>query len=453
METKDLLAKIDTSIDAVTNDIKALKSKGKEDSEQVEALKGQITDIKKLAADAMDTHKSHDKDMKELHAKCKEADDKCKEMQKSLDDVALYAKGKKFTGGESITGFNFKDFHKEKTSVFKDLKEKNAKTTQLATSFTVSHEQLVNNALTKNGKYAKITKAAGNDTEGGNLIGSTNVVIPPTRLAGIYANPLRPVHIREYIKTGETESNQIYFNKESAYTDGTGVTAEGASATQSDFTITGAQVQVRKLNTYLTISKEMMEDADFVDSYINDRVVKRLLTAEDQQLMYGTNVSPQMDGLTTEAQPVEPPKTGIGSSINYFDVLHGAVTQGQTQYYSPNTIFVHPTDYNTMALARDNYGRYQFGDAAILGMPLVANGAVIVKNTAITQGYFLVGDMDMGAQLFTRNEIEVTFSNQHIDNFVRGFITVLVEERIALVIYRANAFIYGNFINAEQSGS
>ena len=44
------------------------------------------------------------------------------------------------------------------------------------------------------------------------------------------------------------------------------------------------EVVVRKLNTYLTISKEMMEDADFVDNYINTHVAGRLLMQEDTQI-------------------------------------------------------------------------------------------------------------------------------------------------------------------------
>ncbi len=298
------------------------------------------------------------------------------------------------------------------------------------------------------------TKTAGNVTEGSNLIGTD--AIPPTRLEGIYSQPLRPVHIRQFMNTTATDSNQILFNQLTGENDGSGSTAEGASAAQSDFTITAQEVVVRKLNTYLTISKEMMEDADFVDNYINTHVAGRLLMQEDTQIISGNNSAPNLQGIapiaSAYANPIIPGATP--SSINYYDVLHQAVTQARVLYYTPNYIIIHPNDYNALVLSRDSYGRYQFPQM-ISGAPgtFFINGAQVIANTAMTQGYFLVGDFQLGATLAYRDEINVTFSNQHVDNFVKGFITVLVEERLANVVYRPTAFVYGNFNQAEASGS
>jgi HK97 family phage major capsid protein len=298
------------------------------------------------------------------------------------------------------------------------------------------------------------TKTAGNVTEGGNLMGTDP--IPPTRLAGIYADPIRPVHIRQFMNSTATDSNQILFNQLTGENDGTGSTAEGASATQSDFTITANEVIVRKLNTYLTISKEMMEDADFVDNYINTHVAGRLLMQEDSQILNGNNSAPNLQGINPIAaaysNPVIPGATP--SSINYYDVLHQAVTQARILYYTPNYIIINPNDYNALVLSRDSYGRYQFPQM-ISGAPgtFFINGAQVIANTTQTQGYFTVGDFQLGATLAYRDEVNVTFSNQHVDNFVKGFITVLVEERIANVVYRPHAFVYGNFNQAEASGS
>jgi HK97 family phage major capsid protein len=139
-------------------------------------------------------------------------------------------------------------------------------------------------------------------------------------------------------------------------------------------------------------------------------------------------------------------------SINYFDILSGAVTQGRVANYVPNCIFVHPADYNTMVTSRDTYGRYQFPNF-LFGQPAMVNEAQVIPNTAVNQGDFFVGDFTLGATLAYRDEINVTFSNQHVDNFVKGFITVLVEERLALVVYRPTAFVYGTFNLAMVSGS
>ena len=79
-------------------------------------------------------------------------------------------------------------------------------------------------------------------------------------------------------------------------------------------------------------------------------------------------------------------------------------------------------------------------------MPLVAN-------TAVSTGDFLVGDFALGAQLFDRQQSSIRFFEQDQDNAIRGVITVVANERIALPIYRPTAFVYGDFTSALANGS
>ncbi len=404
----------------------------------------QVDAIVKEISDNINTIKTkgeaQDAQLKSLDAKIAanqwQLGDKYEALRKDFDQMtAVLKKGRIF--GAYDRGMTVKDMLYAQKEGLASLKNKAG----MPVSLSLKAHQL-------------FTKTAGNVTEGGNLLGTDP--IPPTRLMGIYADPLRPVHIRQFMNSTATDSNQILFNQLTGENDGTGTTAEGSSAAQSDFTITAKEVVVRKLNTYLTISKEMMEDADFVDNYINTHVAGRLLMQEDTQIISGNNSAPNLQGIApiaaAYANPVIPGATA--SSINYYDVLHQAVTQARVAYYTPNYILINPNDYNALVLSRDSYGRYQFPQM-ISGAPgtFFINGAQVIANTAMTAGYFLVGDFQLGATLAYRDEVNVTFSNQHVDNFVKGFITVLVEERLANVVYRPNAFVYGNFNQAEASGS
>lgn len=398
---------VDAIVKEISDNINAIKVKGEAYDAQLKELDAKIT-----------THKN-------------QLGDQYNVLQKEFDTLSTRLKnGRIYSEGDS--GMTVKDMVLSQKEGLTNLRKKAG----IPVSFQFKANQL-------------FTKSAGNVTESGNLLGVD--AIPPTRLAGVYAQPLRRVHIRQFVNTTATDSNQILYNLETAATDGTGSTAEGSSAAQSDFTITGTEVLVRKLNTYLTISKEMMEDADFVDNYINTRVVGRLLQTEDNQILYGNNVAPNLMGLKGQASYYSNYYSNL-SSINYFDILAGAVTQGRVANYVPNYIFVNPSDYNTMVTSRDSYGRYQFPNF-LFGQPAMVNEAQVIPNTAVTQGDFFVGDFELGATLAYRDEINVTFSNQHVDNFVKGFITVLVEERVALVVYRPTAFVYGTFDLAMVSGS
>ncbi len=359
------------------------------------------------------------------------------EMQKQFDELARSIKQNPVY---SIGGFNdartFKGAIRENADRFRKLKNDGP-------AFTI-----------KVNPNSFFTKTAGNVTETGSLTGD---VIAPLRLDDIYRDPLRPVHLRQFMNMGRMSSNQVLYNKLSEETDGSGTTAEGSTAGQSDFAITATEVPARKINTYLNISKEMMEDADFIMSYLQTQVVGRILMQEDTQVLSGNGSSPNLQGIIPVAKAYTLGViTGTNSSdINYYDVLINAVTQARVSYYVPNYIIVHPNDYQTVLTARDQYGRYQFEQNIAAGQNgFFIGGALLAPNTAMTQGTFLVGDFSLGAQLFQRDDLEITFSTQNASNFVQGLVTVLVEERLANVVYRPNAFIYGSsFNNAIVSGS
>jgi HK97 family phage major capsid protein len=58
--------------------------------------------------------------------------------------------------------------------------------------------------------------------------------------------------------------------------------------------------------------------------------------------------------------------------------------------------------------------------------------------------HFLTGAFRLGAQIFDRMSMEVLLSTENEDDFVRNMITIRAEERLALAVYRPQAFIYGS---------
>ena len=78
-------------------------------------------------------------------------------------------------------------------------------------------------------------------------------------------------------------------------------------------------------------------------------------------------------------------------------------------------------------------------------------GTPIFPSTAVTAGKFIIGDFGHGATLAIREDMEVSFSESHSDNFVKDLITVKATERIALPIHNPNAFVWGTFADAIAS--
>ena len=116
----------------------------------------------------------------------------------------------------------------------------------------------------------------------------TGEVIPADRVPGYKFDPTRPVHIRQLLAQGSTQSDVVRFVKESGYSNGAAATAEGATLTQSDFDMTASDANVRKIGTYFRISEEMLADTPQLTSYISTRAPEKLLEVEDTQILSRT---------------------------------------------------------------------------------------------------------------------------------------------------------------------
>lgn len=278
----------------------------------------------------------------------------------------------------------------------------------------------------------------------------TGEVIAADRLGGVFADPLRSIHIRDFLNTTTTQSDLIRYVTESAFNDQTADRAEGVAYGESDFDLTAATAPVEKIGTYMTMSKEMFKDTPFMMNYLDTRGMGRLRNREDQRILYGTGVAPQISGLTTSAAAYS--DILADAQVNRIDVLAASVTQAMLNEYRPNIILLHPNDYLQTILEKDTQGNYLIPGAWSGQLPVI-NGARVIQNTAVTSDDFLTGDFTMGATLAIREDFNITFSDSHSTDFIDGNITVLFEERIALPIHNSNAFIYGDLSDALGAGS
>jgi hypothetical protein len=55
--------------------------------------------------------------------------------------------------------------------------------------------------------------------------------------------------------------------------------------------------------------------------------------------------------------------------------------------------------------------------------------------------------MPMAAMLWDREDVTVRVAEQHEDFFVKNMVAILVEERVALTVFRTQALIRGNCVS------
>ena len=279
----------------------------------------------------------------------------------------------------------------------------------------------------------------------------TGEVIPADRVPGYKFDPTRPVHVRQLLATGSTQSDVVRYVKESGYSNGAAATAEGTTLGQSDFDMTAADANVRKIGTYFRISEEMLADTPQLTSYLSARAPEKLLEVEDTQILSGDGTGANLSGIITDAADFDVSASGAFyqsvESANEFDVIVAALNQLALLNYNADCIMLNPTDFNKILLLKDSTNKY-LKDQVYNGLQPSFSGVKVIQNTAIAAGTFLIGNFGVGTQLWVRQGVNVEFFREDGTNVRDGFVTVRVSERVALTNYLPNAFVNGTFSTA-----
>ena len=291
----------------------------------------------------------------------------------------------------------------------------------------------------KRSSFILDTKAVGNMTEAVNLTGD----ITRQYANQVYALPARKVHMRSLLPIGSLSQGLFTFPYESGGEGAPATQTQGSAKAQVDFDITMKDAAAQYIAGYVRISRQMLDDIPAMTSFLQSRLLEKYLVAEDAQILSGDGTAPNLQGIL----PVATAATGAATVD--VEQLVQAIAQLETSNYSATGILVNPTDWAAIMNTKNTNSAYTLpastvvttdGSVSIAGIPLY-------KSTAIAVDKFVVGDWSMGAQIMQNQGISVQFSEFDGDNFTKNMITVRVEARIALPIYYAGAFIYGDFGN------
>lgn len=274
-----------------------------------------------------------------------------------------------------------------------------------------------------------------------NTAGSAGALTTPQTVPGIVAVPNQVLHIRDLIAAGRTDSNSIEYIRETGFTNNAGAqTAEGALKAKSDLQFDDETVPVRTLAHWIKASRQILDDAAQLESYIGGRLMYGLKLVEDRQLLNGDGLTGNLKGIIPQATAFADPAALATYSI--MDQLRLAQLQAVMAEYPASGHVLNPIDWAIMELSKDNEARYIIGNPQGTAQPTMW-GLPVVTTQAMGVNKFLTGAFNMGAQVFDRMQASITVATENEDDFVKNMITILCEERLALAVYRPEAFITG----------
>lgn len=280
--------------------------------------------------------------------------------------------------------------------------------------------------------------------------GSAGDLIVPQRQPAILGLPQRRMTIRDLITPGRTNSNAIQYVKETGFTNAAATVSETSAPTkpQSEIKFDIATTAVTTIAHWVLATRQILDDVPQLQSYIDGRLRYGLMYVEENQLLNGGGTGTDLNGIYTQATayaaPIVPTAAG---NLTKIDVIRLAMLQAMLAEYPASGIVMHPSDWADIELTKTDEGAYLFANPQGGVEPRLWR-LPVVETQAMTLDRFLVGAFQLGAQIFDRADATVEISTEDSDNFRKNLVTILAEQRLALAVYRPEAFIKGTFATA-----
>lgn len=269
---------------------------------------------------------------------------------------------------------------------------------------------------------------------------NSDTLVAPQRLAGIVPGAFRLLRVRDIVPQGNTTSNAVEFTRELAWTNDAAETAEGADKPESDLTFELVSTPVRTIAHFIRVSKQVLDDAPALASYIDTRLRYGVEYRYDAQLLNGDGTGQNISGMTDSGNYTAfTPATGDTA----LDSINRAIYAVIAADYAATGIIMNPADWGALERLKDNEERYILGNPqGVLG-PVLWGLPVVVTN-AMTAGKFLVASFNIAYQVWNRTGTVVEMFEQDADNVTKNLLTVRAENRGCLASYRPASTQYGS---------
>jgi HK97 family phage major capsid protein len=250
--------------------------------------------------------------------------------------------------------------------------------------------------------------------------------------------------VADLLGQGTVAGNAISYLVEGAMEGDFATVAEAGAKPQIHF-VNPTQVTdaLKKIAGWIKLTDEFIEDADFLKSEIDNRLLYKLGYFEEQQLLNGPGTGSTVLGLLNRSGiQTEASASFATTPTDWPDAIFRAMTKVEVNSgYPADGLVIHPTDYQTFRLQKDANKQYygggffqgQYGIDGIPDKPPLW-GLRTVVTPAIAAGTVAVGAFKSVATLYRKGGVRVETATQHASDFTSNLLTIRAEERVALAV-------------------
>lgn len=276
-----------------------------------------------------------------------------------------------------------------------------------------------------------------------NANGSAGAGVRATRLGPILELPRRRMTVRDLLSQGRMDGSTLEYVRETGFTNNAAPVAELAAKPESDLKFDLVNTSAKVIAHWMKASRQILSDFAQLRSVIDSSLIYGLEYVEEGQILNGDGTGQNLNGIIPQATAFTAPITIAGATE--IDNIRLAMLQAEIALFPSTGIVLNPQDWGRIEVEKDTTGRYIIGNPQGTIAPTLW-GLPVVTTPAIAADKFLTGAFRQGAQVFDRWDarVEVGYVN---DDFTKNMVTILAEERLALAVYRPQAFVFGDFGN------
>ena len=245
----------------------------------------------------------------------------------------------------------------------------------------------------------------------------------------------QPLVVRSMFGAETISGNALTYYLMGAMEGSFGTVAEGAKKHQVHFTSEQKTVALSKIAGFIKETDELLTDWAFLESAIRGRLTYEFNKAVEEFLI-GTLLA------TSGVQVGQ-------STISFDNILKAKQAVRNETGYAADAILINPTDLEALLLTKDSNLQYllggpaygSYGNGAYAANPRIW-GLPVVESNSVTAGQAIVGAFKAGSSVVTKagegQRVEV--ANTDADDFEYNRVTVRIEERMALATRVPAAF-------------
>lgn len=245
--------------------------------------------------------------------------------------------------------------------------------------------------------------------------------------------------ILDLIPIEQTGAPQINYYRASAGATAADTVAEGANKPESSPAWESVIAPVRKIAHFVRVNDEVISDDGQFMQTIGVEMLGGLITAENEQILTGSGVAPDLTGLLSTSGIIVRAK-GADSALDALFLAGNDLRTGSC-FCEPTVVVMHPANLGSVVLSKDTTGAYYAGGPFTEGAKSLW-GIPVLATTAIAAGTAMVANLAEAAKVYLREgpRLEVNPLGGAAE-FIANQTLIRAEERLALAVQRPTAIV------------